>query len=300
MQKFFWVMLTLLGGCQNSTAHFNANNPVIFQAMDWVADGTFTEGVEGPAVDSHGALYAVNYGQQGTIGVVQGKNNTKLWLTLPEGSVGNGIRFNQHGDMFVADYTGHNILKITPQGAVSVHAHEPLMNQPNDIAIRDDGMIYASDPNWSTGRGQIWRIATDGTVSLLQAEMGTSNGIEVSPDNLTLYVNESKQQKIWAFTLNEQGDVSDKRLFYQFTKHGLDGMRTDSQGNLYVARYGAGEVVVLSPSGSLLHTVRLKGKYPTNIAFGGVQGTQVFVTMQKRGAIESFYSEYAGRAHTLH
>ena len=314
MNKYLWWILVLLGGCQNSAniankstvtnnsrfERFSDVKQETYRAIDWVSDGTFTEGIEGPAVDINGVLYVVNYTQQGTIGAVQDKSDTRLWVTLPEGSIGNGIRFNQHGDMFVADYARHNILKITPQGEVSVHAHEPLMNQPNDIAIRDDGVIFASDPNWANGRGQLWRVETDGQVTLLKADMGTTNGIEVSPDNKTLYVNESKQRRIWAFTLNEQGDVSDKRLFYQFVDHGLDGMRTDNQGNLYVARYGAGEVVVLSPKAMLLQTVRLKGRHPTNIAFGGQDGKQVFVTMQKRGAIESFYSEYAGRAHTLH
>lgn len=69
-------------------------------------------------------------------------------MKLPQGSVGNGIRFNQSGDMFIADYVGHNILKVTAGSkVVSVYVHNDKMHQPNDIAIMKSGVIFASDPN---------------------------------------------------------------------------------------------------------------------------------------------------------
>ncbi|MBQ4836416.1 SMP-30/gluconolactonase/LRE family protein [Pseudoalteromonas luteoviolacea] len=286
------MLMLALVGCQ-STEH--AKLP-LYQAQDWVDDGVFTTGVEGPAVDKQGVLYAVNYSEQGTIGQVVAQNQASLYVNLPNGSVGNGIRFDRRGNMYVADYKQHNILQITPDKQVSVFAHEPEMNQPNDIAITDDGTLYASDPNWQEGNGQVWRIRTNGQVERLKANMGTTNGIEVSPDNAVLYVNESVQRRIWAFPILQNGQLGEAKLFYQFDDHGLDGMRTDERGNLYIARYGAGEVVILSPQGKMVNTVKLKGQFPTNIAFGGESGRQVFVTMQKRGAIETFYSEHVGRA----
>ncbi|MCO7186805.1 MULTISPECIES: SMP-30/gluconolactonase/LRE family protein [unclassified Pseudoalteromonas] len=272
----------------------------LYQSQDWVTDGVFTQGVEGPAVNRDGDLFAVNFARQGTIGQVSGQGEAGLYLNLPQGSTGNGIRFDAQGTMYIADYTGHNVLKVTPDKTISVLAHNPKMHQPNDLAISDKGILYASDPDWQNNTGQLWRILPDGQTELLRANMGTTNGIEVSPDNRTLYVNESVQRRIWAFELDEQGMIGDPELFYEFNDHGLDGMRCDENGNLYVARYGAGEVVILSPKGQLLRKVVLKGQYPTNIAFGGKQGKQVFVTMQKRGAIETFTSEYAGRSFNRH
>ncbi|QTL35546.1 SMP-30/gluconolactonase/LRE family protein [Pseudoalteromonas viridis] len=287
--------LSLLASC---IAHQSTTN--LYQAQDWVTDGVFTDGVEGPAVDRNGVLYAVNFAQQGTIGQVSGRDKANLYLTLPKGSTGNGIRFDPQGNMYIADYTGHNVLKVLPDKSVTVLTHNPHMHQPNDLAISDSGILFASDPDWQNSQGQVWRISADGQTQLLRANMGTTNGIEVSPDNRTLYVNESVQRRIWAFPLDEQGMTGTPELFYEFTEHGLDGMRCDENGNLYVARYGAGEVAILSPQGQLLRKVALKGKYPTNIAFGGKDGKQVFVTMQKRGAIETFISQYAGRAFNRH
>lgn len=161
------------------------------------------------------------------------------------------------------------------------------MHQPNDIAITKDGQLYATDPNWADSTGQLWRIARDGSSHLIEANMGTTNGVAVSPDQQHLYVNESVQRKVWVYDL-AGGDVKNKRLLIEFTDHGLDGMRCDSQGNLYIARYGAGVVAVVSPAGELVRKIKLKGARPTNVAFGGSEGKQVYVTLQDRGAIETF------------
>ena len=133
-------------------------------------------------------------------------------------------------------------------------------------------------------------------VTLSTFDMGTTNGIEVSADGRFLFVNESVQRKVWRYTLDEQGRPHNKTLFYSFADHGLDGMRSDQQGNLYIARYGAGEVVVLSEQGQLVSQYRLKGQFPTNVAFGGCDGKTLYVTMQKRGAIEKLNVEHAGRS----
>lgn len=271
------------------------------QTTDYVGDGVFTQGIEGPAVDAQGRLYAVNFAQEGTIGVVDQPHNAQLFVTLPEGSTGNGIRFGRDGAIYVADYTGHNVLKIDPTTkAISVHAHRAQMNQPNDIAIAKSGVIYASDPKWADGTGNLWMISTGGKVTLLEANMGTTNGVEVSADEQHLYVNESVQRRVWKYDINKTtGAPSNKRLLIEFADHGLDGMRSDARGNLYIARYGAGEVAVVSPHGTLLQRIKLKGQKPTNVAFGGVDGKTLYITLQDRGAIESTRTKQAGREWAL-
>src|SRR5690606_28738737 len=165
------------------------------------------------------------------------------------------IRFNSSGDMLVADYTGHNIFLLTKNKQWQVLAHNNQMHQPNDIVVADNGTIYASDPNWADSNGQLWRIDPDGTTTLLEENMGTTNGIELSPDGRTLYVNESVQRNIWQYRIADDGSLHNKQLFYRFSEHGMDGMGVDVNGNLYVARYGAGSVAIFSPEGELLREV---------------------------------------------
>ena len=265
------------------------------KSTDFTSEHLFTAGIEGPAVDSNNNLFAVNFESEGTIGIVDSQGEVSLFVTLPNGSVGNGIRFDKEDNMFIADYVNHNVL-LVPKGSkeVKVYAHHPDLNQPNDLAIAPDGTLYASDPNWAASTGKLWKVTANG-FEMMEAEMGTTNGIEVSPDGKLLYVNESVQRNIWVYDLDENGHISNKRLFYKFTDHGLDGMRCDNQGNLYVCRYDAGKVVVLSKNGKVIREVILKGKKPTNIAFGGTDGKKCFVTLQDRGCFETFQASHIGR-----
>ncbi|MCG2459323.1 SMP-30/gluconolactonase/LRE family protein [Flavobacteriaceae bacterium F89] len=272
----------------------------LYESETFTKAGGFPSGIEGPAVDFNGVLYAVNYEKPGTVGRVDLDGQVTLFITLPDGSVGNGIRFNSKGKMLIADYTKHNILKVdmdTEQ--IDVFAHNDKMNQPNDIAITDNDILFASDPDWKNSKGQIWKIDRDGKFTLLEKDMGTANGIEVSPDNKTLYVNESVQRNVWAYDLSPQGEISNKRLLIKFEDFGMDGMRTDIQGNLYIARYGKGTVAKISPQGDILQEITLAGKSPSNIAFGGKDGKTVYVTLQDNGNIESFRVEDEGRAFNM-
>ncbi|WP_233079984.1 SMP-30/gluconolactonase/LRE family protein [Rheinheimera soli] len=254
-------------------------------STDFVADGVFHAAIEGPATDKNGYLYAVNYGVEGTIGKVSPKGEVSLALTLPKGSIGNGIRFDQKGVMYIADYTGHNIWRYDGK-QLQLHAHQPLMFQPNDLTIANNGVIFASDPDWKNRKGQLWRIETDGSSSLVEAEMGTTNGVEISPDQTRLYVNESAQRRVWVYDLDKKLQASNKRLLIQFPDFGLDGMRTDASGNLYIARYGKGVVAKVSQDGTLLKEYKLKGEFPTNVTFSQKDPNLLYVTMQKRGAVE--------------
>lgn len=270
------------------------------QTRDLVGDGVFGAGIEGPATGPDGALYAVGFARDGTIGRVStradGQGEAALFVQLPEGSTGNGIRFGADGTMYVADYTGHNVLAIDmATRAVRVFAHLDGAHQPNDVALAPDGTLYASDPDWKNNAGQLWRIGRDGIAQRLEAGMGTTNGIEVSPDGRHLYVNESVQRNVWVYDIGADGGLSGKRLLVAFPDHGMDGMRSDADGNLYIARYGAGVVAVVSPAGQVLREVRLRGDKPTNVAFGGTDGRDVYVTLQDRGAIETFRSDRPGR-----
>ncbi len=275
-------------------------NEALFVSQEFTPINGFTSGIEGPACDAEGNLYAVNYARQHTIGKVTPDGKASVFVELPTESIGNGIRFNSEGFMFIADYTNHNVLKVDmTTRELNVHAHEPTMNQPNDLAIGANDIIYASDPNWGASTGQIWRVDTDGEVTLLEGDMGTTNGIEVSPDEQLLYVNESVQRNIWAYDLSPEGEIGNKRLLIQFPDFNMDGMRCDIEGNLYVTRHGKGTVAKLSPAGEVLLEVELTGKLCSNIAFGGPDGCTCYVTMADRGNVEVFRADVPGRSWQL-
>lgn len=265
----------------------------LFKASVFTPVNGFTSGVEGPAVDKNGNIYAVNFAHEGTIGIITPAGKASIFIELPNGSVPNGIRFDSHGDMLIADYTNHNILKVEMASKkLSVFGHNPNMSQPNDIAIDQKDRIYASDPNWKARTGRIWRVDKGGKFTLLDS-MATVNGIDVSPDNKTLYVNELL--KIWAYDLSPKGAISNKRLVTEFPDFVLDGMRCDIDGNIYQARFAKGTIAKVSPSGKLLQEIKLTGKRPTNVCFGGPDGRTMYVTLQDQGNLETFRVDQPGR-----
>ena len=269
----------------------------LFQAMPLTEVNSFTGGIEGPACDASGNIFAVNFAQQQTIGKVSPNGLAELFVTLPNSSTGNGIRFDRRGMMYVADYVEHNVLRIDPQSKkIEVFAHESKMNQPNDLAISGDGTLWASDPAWDKGTGQLWRIDTDGTVTLVAGDMGTTNGIETSPDGSKLYVNESVQRNVWSFEISNNGQLHNKRLLKRFPDFGFDGMRCTIDGNIYVTRHGKGTVVKLSPAGLILEEINVLGSKPSNICFGGPDGRTAYVTEMEKGRLVQFRVDQPGLA----
>ncbi|MBR0903750.1 SMP-30/gluconolactonase/LRE family protein [Bradyrhizobium liaoningense] len=278
----------------------------LFESVQVTPAGEYTFGIEGPAADLDGNLFVVNFGRPGTIGRLPvGGTASELFTVLPEGSVGNAIRFDRIGTMFIADYKKHNIFAIPKGTAVpAVWFHSDEMNQPNDITIARDGTIYASDPNWKGREGYIWRIAkgTDGRVQgqVMSAPraMGTTNGIDLSPDGKTLYVGESSSGQIWSYGIRGN-DLVDAKLVKSFQPDTIDGLRTDVTGRLYVARILKGAIALMKPNGVVEREIALRAKEPTNLAFGGGDGKSVFVTQRQGGFIESFRTDQPGREHCL-
>ncbi len=288
---FAATLVALIPSCKTSQ-----QTEGLFQAKDFTAENLFSPNIEGPDFDKDGNLYVVNYQRNGTIGKVNADGSCELFVTLPEGSNANSIKFNSKGEMLLADWPMHNVLKVDMKTKqVSVFCHDKRFNQPNDLCLNRKDQIFASDPNWKNSTGQLWRIEPDGRAILLQADMGTTNGIELSPDEKRLYVGESDQQRVWQFDVDAAGNVSNKRLLIQFPDHGLDGIKCDKKGNIYVTRQEKGTVAILSPDGKIIREVKLKGLNPSNLVFGGKDGRTVFVTMQDRMGIEMFRSDTPGK-----
>ena len=184
------------------------------KSVDFTAENSFTDGVEGPAVDFEGNLYAVNFKEQGTIGIVDSHRKGEVFVKLPGESIGNGIRFDRKGNMLIADYVGHNIFLIK-KGTKEpiVWAHNPQMSQPNDLTLSPNGTIYLSDPNWAENTGRIWMVNPKREIILLEENMGTTNGIEVSPNGKKLYVNESVQRNIWQYDIQADGSIRSSAVY---------------------------------------------------------------------------------------
>lgn len=167
-------------------------------------------------------------------------------------------------------------------------------NSPNDVVRRTDGTIFFTDPPYGLKDGNaspvkelkhngVYRIDTDGSVHLLDDELTYPNGIELSPDERTLYVaNSDPNWPIWmAYTLNDKGEVLDKRVFADVSDlvgpdaPGLpDGLAVSVGGHLFAT--GPGGVLIFSPQGKRLGRIET-GTAIANCAFGD-DGRTLYMT----------------------
>lgn len=167
-------------------------------------------------------------------------------------------------------------------------------NSPNDVIRRTDGRIFFTDPPYGLKdinaspvkelkHNGVYRIDPDGTVVLIDDELTFPNGIELSPDERTLYVaNSDPERPIWmAYTLNERGEVTEKRIFADVSdlvgpdNPGLpDGMSVAVSGHIFAT--GPGGVLVFSPEGKRLGLIAT-GTAISNCAFGD-DGRTLYMT----------------------
>ncbi len=155
-------------------------------------------------------------------------------------------------------------------------------NSPNDLAVRDDGWVYFSDPSWQLGSRQselktaVYRVKLDATTitasaQLIDDTLNQPNGVTLSPDQKTLYVG-SSDEDIFAWDVAADGSVSNKR---SFAKPGAsDGLGVDCAGNLYVT---SGGIQVFDKNGTKLGIITGTADR-TNVAFGGSASKTLYIT----------------------
>jgi SMP-30/Gluconolactonase/LRE-like region len=309
----------------------------LFVSKQLTPGGEYNKGIEGPAVNAAGDLFVVSFKIPGADpnlrrGIGRVKNGTaqsRLGAKLPLGSRGSGIRFDLQGRMYVADFK-KNAIHVFEPGSADPQPYfvaapdpnnpaKPAFTQPNDIAIARDGTIYASDPDFGAGTGRIWRITRGangkgvGAIMTSTRTLGITNGLDLSPDNKTLYVSESKfnhadrPASVWAYRIDGTALVADPAALKTFDEGGdADGLRVDTDGRIFVARPEAGEVFILVPPGSPgapQARVTTAGKNPNNLTFGGADGRDVYVTQNEddnhngdaKRFVERFRTDRPGR-----
>ena len=130
--------------------------------------------------------------------------------------------------------------------------------------------------------GSLFRF--DGKLAPQFGGVTISNSLCASPDGRTLYFTDTPTKVILAFDLDpETGAISGKRVFAEVTEGYPDGAVTDSEGCLWSARWGAGEVVRHAPDGEVMSRLKVPAKQSTCVAFGGPDLKTLFVTSAREG-----------------
>jgi gluconolactonase len=210
----------------------------------------------------------------------------------------NGLNLDAQGRLILCQHGDRCVARLADDGKSFVSLADRYqgkrLNSPNDSTFRSNGDFYFTDPPYGLlGKNDdpakelnfngVYRLAKDGTLTLLTREMTYPNGIALSPDEATLYVANSDPEKaVWmAFDLKPDGTLGAGRVFFDATpwakqgKKGLpDGLKVDRSGNLFAT--GPGGVHVFAPDGTHLGTFDT-GEATANCGWGD-DGSTLYVT----------------------
>jgi gluconolactonase len=192
----------------------------------------------------------------------------------------NGLAFDKAGNLLACEGGRGRVTSIGPQGKLTIVAdryHGKRFNQPNDLWIDPHGGVYFSDPLY--GRGQktqdgecVYYVGPNRTqVVRVIDDLVRPNGLVGTPDGKMLYVSDHGGKKIYLYRIEPDGKLSHKRLYAPV---GADGMKIDSQGNVYMAENG---ILVYDSAGKHRETIAVPEE-PANLCFAGKDGKTLFIT----------------------
>ena len=211
---------------------------------------------------------------------------TAPWRT-PSGN-SNGLTYDRQGRLVICEHGNRRVTRIEPGGSIVIlatHYEGKRLNSPNDIVVRSDGSIFFTDPPYGVEPDEkelpsngVYCIAPDGTMKLLVDDFDRPNGLAFSPDEKTLYIDDTTRRQIRAFDVSPDGSLANGRLFAQMESDmegGPDGMKLDVEGNIYCT--GPGALWIYQPDGQLVGTI-VGPQKPANLAFGGAELKTLYLT----------------------
>lgn len=251
---------------------------------------------EGPAIDLQGNLvFSDVWGTK----IYRWDGTSASVLIDPSGGA-NGLALDPSGNIFACAGAEAAILRYAPSGEKTVLLKEvggkPL-NAPNDLVFDAVGNLYFTNPAGFSGAKEghspvsVVLLRPDGSASIVSSgELAYPNGIGLSPDGKTLYVNDFLGgSKVFKFEVKEDGALGPAELFVDFGAGGPDGMAVAASGNLYVALNLKARVMKVTPDGQFSEfLVFPKGSGVTNVCFGGTDMKTLFVTLAGKGKVVTF------------
>ncbi|HEY7120721.1 MAG TPA: SMP-30/gluconolactonase/LRE family protein [Tepidisphaeraceae bacterium] len=250
------------------------------------SDYLFTEG---PAMDKEGNIYFTDQPNDRIVRWDAATGRFADWMK-PCGR-SNGLCVSNDGRSLIACADEKNELwsidLASKRQTVLVKEYKgKLLNGPNDVWQRPDGGIYFTDPFYKRDywkRGPIvqdvqgvYYLSPDGKkLTRVVDDLKQPNGIIGTPDGRTLYVADIEAHKTYAYSIHDDGSLSDKKLFCEM---GSDGMTLDDRGNVYLTGKG---VSVFDRSGAKVAQIDINEPWTANVCFGGREKDTLFITASK-------------------
>lgn len=255
--------------------------------------------LEGPVFDEQGNLFVTDiaYGRVFRIDVQKNWQQVVQYDGEP-----NGMKWLRPGVLLITDYQNGLMLLDVKTGQVEpflARRNSERFKGVNDLTFDQSGNLYFTDQG-QTGlhdpTGRVYRLSADGQLRVLLDNVPSPNGVVLSPDEKVMFVGVTRANEVWRAPLLADGSVSKVgRFFSSHGPSGPDGLAMDEAGHLIVANPGLGCAWRLNSRGEPTHVwLSPAGHSLTNIAFGGFDRRQLFMTESESGSILQVQTPVAG------
>jgi gluconolactonase len=282
-----WPALLLIGLTINLSAQqTNQTSAVIAPGAKLeklAGDFKFTEG---PTCDKDGNVF---FTDQPNNRIMKWSVAGQLTTFLQPAGRANGMFFDAQGNLIACADEETELWSITPDAKHTVLAKDfesKALNGPNDVWVRADGSLFFTDPFykrewWDYNQPpqvtqQVYFLSADRkTLKRVTTDLAQPNGIIGTPNGKTLFVADIRAKKTYAYDIEADGSLTNKRLRCEL---GSDGMTLDEEGNLYLTGKG---VFVIAPNGQQIEHIAVPEPWAANVSFGGKSHQTLFITASK-------------------
>ena len=243
---------------------------------------------EGPSADTAGNIYFTDQPNDRIVRWNAKDGSVEDWLK-PTGRA-NGTVIDANGNLIACADEKNELWSISPDKKVTVLVKDfggKSLNGPNDVWIRPDGGIYFTDPLYprdywkrspkgqQDGEHVYYMAKSTATPERVISDLKQPNGIIGTPDGTTLYVADIGANKTYAYDIQGDGSLANKRLFCPL---GSDGMTIDNEGNVYLTGRG---VTIFDKTGKQIEHIAVNEPWTANVVFGGGKQDLLFITASK-------------------
>ena len=190
-----------------------------------------------------------------------------------------GLGWMPDGSLLVVSMRDHRVLRRSPDGEVTVHADisEHCGGHANDMVVDQRGRAYVGNFGFDLMGGgdpattNLVRVDPDGSVAVAAEDLMFPNGTVITPDGGTLIVGETAGARYTAFTIDDDGGLSDRRVWAQLAPtpeiapleemipkigFGPDGCALDAEGHIWSADSLGGRACRIAPGGEIVDEIR--------------------------------------------
>lgn len=255
-------------------------------------------------------LYYVEYGAD-TVMMWDGESNNLVWRQ--EGCGPSAVIAVTDETFAVTCYDSGTMELITPTGeaVATIDADDegnPLFGPNDAVADGAGGFYFSASGIWDAAapiEGRVYLYRPDGSTVEVANDIHYSNGLALSPDGTNLYVSEMGAQRVLRFNRNADGTLGNRFLFARLSDlapdlpefdiyMGPDGLRTDAAGNVYIAQFEGGRILVADPEGQPVRVIEVPALYVDNMEFGADESV-LYVT----AVVDAWTEPYPGQVYRI-